>query len=154
MIYIKNSQRSVAVNTDALRKETQILLDYLQLDAYDLSIWVTNDRTIRLFNKQFRNKDKATDILSFGGIEYVESEGLFDENPSLGDLIISAPFVLRMLPELGCSLDERMRVLLVHGITHLLGYDHENDPDWERMQKKERELLEVISSIVEEKVAT
>ncbi len=144
MIYLKNSQRSVSVNTEALRRDAEHLLQYLELQDHDLSIWITNDRTIRRFNKQFRNKDKATDILSFGGLEVADTGELFDEVPSLGDLVISAPFVARMLPELGCPLDERMRVLLVHGIVHLLGYDHETDEEWSVMQKKEQELLEAL----------
>ncbi|HAU30183.1 TPA: hypothetical protein DCW54_00900, partial [Candidatus Dependentiae bacterium] len=79
MIYLKNSQRSVPVNTDALQRDAERLLSYLKLSAYDLSIWITTDQTIRRFNKQFRGKDKATDILSFGGLEYANSDELFDD---------------------------------------------------------------------------
>ena len=146
MIYLKNSQRSVPVNTDALQRDAERLLSYLKLSAYDLSIWITTDQTIRRFNKQFRGKDKATDILSFGGLEYANSDELFDDGLSLGDLIIAASFVARMLPELDCTLDERMRVLLVHGVVHLLGYDHETDAEWADMQLKEQELLRVLEN--------
>jgi len=146
MIYLKNSQRSVPVNTDALQRDAERLLLYLKLSAYDLSIWITTDQTIRRFNKQFRGKDKATDILSFGGLEYANSDELFDDGLSLGDLIIAASFVARMLPELDCTLDERMRVLLIHGVVHLLGYDHETDAEWAEMQVKEQELLRILKN--------
>ena len=146
MIYLKNSQRSVPVNTDALQRDAERLLSYLKLSAYDLSIWITTDQTIRRFNKQFRGKDKATDILSFGGLEYANSDELFDDGLSLGDLIIAASFVARMLPELDCTLDERMRVLLIHGVVHLLGYDHETDAEWAEMQVKEQELLRILKN--------
>lgn len=140
MIYIKNTQRGVLVNIEQLRADVECLLQYLGFADYDLSVWVTTDQTIRRFNKQFRNKDTATDILSFGGLAFVDQD-----DPNLGDLVISAPFVVRMLPELGCSFDARMRVLLVHGITHLLGYDHETEEEWREMQQKEKELLGVLS---------
>ncbi len=147
MIFIKNTQRIVPVAVDALRSDAERLLNYLELQSYDLSIWITNDRTICRFNRDFRAKNKATDILSFGGLDQAETDG--EDAPILGDLIISAPFVQRQLPELQSILDERMRVLLVHGITHLLGFDHETDADWDVMQAKEVELLAVLQSVEE-----
>jgi probable rRNA maturation factor len=146
MIFIKNTQRSVPVLCDLVLADAERLLLYLQLGEYDLSIWITTDKTIRRFNRDFRSKDKPTDILSFGGLAYAMTDDA-QESPVLGDLVISAPFVQRMLPELGCTMEERMRVLLVHGVTHLLGFDHETDEDWEKMQEKEAELLAVLQQI-------
>jgi len=94
----------------------------------EVAILFTDDRTIRKLNKRFRRKDKPTDVLSF---------------PSAlpgfaGDLAISMDTAARQAKRLGHSLDSELRVLLLHGLMHLAGYDHETDNG--RMRRREAVL--------------
>jgi len=145
MITIKNTQRKIAVNIKQLEKDAQTILRILRYEEYDLGIWLTTNKNIREYNRNYRHKDKATDILSFSyhstlkAGERIKPKEVEDKN--LGDLIISVEYVNAVAQEMGVSLCKRMQVLLVHGICHLLGYDHEIDADYKVMHRKELALL-------------
>ena len=148
MITIKNSQRSIPINKTSIAKDARTILDVLGYSDFDLGIWITTNKTIRYYNKTYRHQDKPTDILSFSfhpdlkpGQRIMPTT---DDDKNLGDLIISAEYVQKDAKKLGVSLDHRMKVLLVHGICHLLGYDHENDKDYDIMKEKEEALLKHI----------
>lgn len=145
MITIKNSQKKIKVNLDQLKKDAQAILDALRYSDYDLGIWLTNDATIRKYNKTYRHKDKATDILSFPFYPNLKPgeriKATNEEEKNLGDLIIAPHYVQQDLLRWGQTFELRMRVLLVHGICHLLGYDHETDQEYKVMHKKELALL-------------
>jgi len=146
MIQIKNSQRTIKIDTAQLKKDAQTFLTALGYEDFDLGIWVTTNATIKKYNRDYRHKDKPTDILSFpyhdtlkAGKRIIVRE---PEDSNLGDLIISAQYVEKDATRMGISFDRRMRRLLVHGICHLLGYDHMKDSEYKVMLAKERELLE------------
>ena len=94
----------------------------------DLSIAIVSDRRMRALNRQFRGKDKVTDVLSFPA----ESRGF------LGDIVIAAGVSKRQAREAGHSAATELRVLALHGLLHLLGYDHETDDG--RMGRAEARL--------------
>ncbi len=101
-------------------------------------------------NKQYRNHDKPTDILSFpyhpdikAGEKIIAQT---KEEKNLGDLVICPEYVEQDLACWNQSFQERIKVLLVHGICHLLGYDHIKDTDYEIMHQKEMEILAMLSS--------
>lgn len=98
-------------------------LDYS--DNIELSLYLVADRTIKDLNKRYRGKDKATDVLSFNWPENCPSN-LAGECLSLGDIVISIPTAGKNAEESKYSLDMELVVLLVHGILHLAGFDHEN----------------------------
>jgi probable rRNA maturation factor len=83
----------------------------------DLSVAIVSDRRMRALNRQFRGKDKVTDVLSFPA----ESRGF------MGDIVIAAGMSMRQAREAGHSAQTEVRVLALHGLLHLLGYDHESD---------------------------
>ena len=145
MITIKNTQRTVPVTIEAVRNVVERILQLLGYTDFDIGIWITTDKTIRAYNKRYRGKDKATDILSFPFWPDLKAgqriKPTSDEEKNLGDLIISAPYLEREARQYGVSFDERMRVLLVHGICHLLGYDHERDEDYATMRAQEQKVL-------------
>jgi len=85
----------------------------------ELSIVLVSDPQIKRLNKLYRNKDKPTDVLSFPIGEKVNGWLI------LGDIVISVDTAKRQAQELGHSLEEEIKRLLVHGLVHLLGYDHE-----------------------------
>jgi probable rRNA maturation factor len=86
----------------------------------EVTVLLTTDAAIRKLNRQFRSKDKATDVLSFPA-EGIGAEGI------AGDLAISVPTALKQAVEQGHPLATEIKVLLLHGLLHLAGYDHEAD---------------------------
>jgi len=115
------------------------LLVSIDMPDGELSVVLCSDPHIRQLNRDHRGKDTPTDVLSFA---MQEGEALLDDDPVLGDLVISIDTARRQASELGHSVDHELRVLLVHGLLHLLGYDHETGPaDAAEMQAAEKKLL-------------
>lgn len=149
MISIKNNTRTIKFDSAQFAQDAQQVLDALKYHDFDLGILLTTNKTIRQYNKNYRQKDKATDILSFpyhpdlqaGKRITVRSE----DDKNLGDIIIALEYVQKDAPNWGHTFEHRMRVLLVHGICHLLGYDHIEDADYEVMRKKEAQLLAIFN---------
>jgi len=111
----------------------------LGCEAHEISLVLTDDDEIHQLNKNFRGVDKPTNVLSFP-----MQEGDFcDINPGLlGDVVISCETARKEAKEAGISLSERLSQLLIHGILHLVGFDHEIDNDAaEKMEEKSLELL-------------
>ncbi|RME87075.1 MAG: rRNA maturation RNase YbeY, partial [Zetaproteobacteria bacterium] len=97
-----------------------------------LTIRVASDATVKALNARFRGVDKPTDVLSFP----------MDEPDYLGDVALGFPFVAREAERLGVPLEAHLKHLVIHGVLHLLGYDHEADDDARRMQALEREAMQ------------
>ncbi|MCT8139684.1 rRNA maturation RNase YbeY [Anaerobacillus sp. CMMVII] len=108
----------------------------------EVSITFVDDKKIREINKEYRNKDTATDVISFA-LNDDESD-MFTENiPNLlGDIIVSYPRAVLQADEYGHSIDRELGFLVVHGFLHLLGYDHMNEEEEKVMFKRQEELLE------------
>ncbi|MBB3344341.1 MULTISPECIES: rRNA maturation RNase YbeY [unclassified Luteimonas] len=106
----------------------------------DLAIRLVDEDEGRALNRHYRGKDYATNVLSFPA-ELPEGlpEGV--RLPLLGDLVICAPVVAREAAEQHKRLGDHYAHLTVHGVLHLLGWDHENDKDAEAMEQLEREVL-------------
>jgi probable rRNA maturation factor len=105
----------------------------------ELSILVVDDSEIETLNKNYLNRSGPTNVISFP-----MKEGDFsDINPQLlGDVVISLETIVREALESGISTEERFAQILVHGILHLFGFDHEkNEQDARKMEKKSNELL-------------
>lgn len=145
MIIIKNRQKRVFVDQQWLTATAEQILTAAGYEGWGLGVWITTNRTIRAYNARYRHKNRPTDILSFPfypDLKPGKRPKVLDEDGDyLGDIIISAERVVLDARELGVSFDARMQVLLVHGVCHLLGYDHETDAQYRVMQKRERELL-------------
>lgn len=149
MITIKNTQRKISIDKNKLVAQAQYILDILKYSDFDLGIWFTNDKTIREYNREYRHKDKATDILSFpyhtellaGKRIRIRSE----EDKNLGDLIISAEYVVEEAKKYDVTFEQRVKILLVHGVCHVLGYDHIEDSDYRRMRAKEAFILKKLT---------
>ncbi|DBA00856.1 TPA: LOW QUALITY PROTEIN: hypothetical protein N0F65_008499 [Lagenidium giganteum] len=113
---------------------------------WDIGVMLTTNDHIHKLNKGYRKKDKPTDILSFP-FHKIRVPGRFPRVTSsderyLGDIYISIPYVQSQCEVEDFTLEERMPVLLAHGICHLLGYDHERDEDFARMSKAEEYILD------------
>jgi probable rRNA maturation factor len=109
-----------------------------------LSILFVGDRAMRTLNRAWRNTDRTTDVLSF---PLREGRFLHIQPDMLGDIVISVPAAARQADEAGHSLTVELERLLVHGLVHLLGYDHEQGIREARgMKRKERQLLKKLDA--------
>ena len=147
MILIKNTQRKIKINTKALKANVSKMLSSLGYEDYDISIWFTTNATIRKYNKKYRKKDKATDILSFPYHDIKPGEKikpLEPEDKNLGDIIISLEYVQANLDQWNTTLNKRINALLAHGLAHLLGYDHNTEKEHATMSKMEAKLIKAL----------
>lgn len=115
----------------------------------EVSIMLVENEEIRGINRQFRAKDSDTDVLSFPMLQM--EEGRFMEAPGacdmvngnllLGDIVISVPKALEQAKSYGHSVHRELAFLTVHGLLHLLGYDHEEPEQEEKMTAKQEKIL-------------
>lgn len=112
-------------------------------DDPEVSLAIVDDAYIRDLNLKFRNKDSATDVLSFPMEEEGEDDPFaeLEEENILGDIIISLETAERQAVEYGHSFLREMAFLTTHGMLHLLGYDHETEAERIIMREKEEQIL-------------
>lgn len=114
-------------------------------DLYDYSIYVSviisNEEYIQKANKEYRNINKVTDVLSFPMFEKSEIESAKKSPEVLGDIIICIPRVIEQAKEYGHSIEREFSYMLVHGFYHLMGYDHIEEEDKKEMRVKEEIVL-------------
>lgn len=113
----------------------------------EVDITIVDDAEIHTLNRDYRNVDRSTDVLSFALDEESEEEPELVGGPEehlLGDIVISAETAARQAEEFGHGLEREIVYLAVHGLLHLLGYDHMNDADKAVMRAKEEEALREI----------
>lgn len=134
--------RRVPALAQRLARSARRCLRTLALDDAELSLLLVSDPVMHELNRTWRGKDRPTDVLAFA-----QREGGRAPDGLLGDVVISVDTARRQAAELGHSLPTEGERLLVHGILHLLGYDHERSaPEARRMQRKERALLRAIEA--------
>jgi probable rRNA maturation factor len=132
------SKAGVKHPVKAIQADARALLKLLGLPKAELSIVLCDDLFIQGLNLQWRQKDEPTDVLSFAMGEGDDA----DLNPELlGDIVISVETAARQGQGLGLTVEQELRVLLVHGLLHLLGFDHVDPADAPEMRAKEAELL-------------
>lgn len=119
MIEVVNRQRRFKVDTEAWTTFATKALAAIGKDQSSATIAFVSDKRIRELNRQFRSIDKATDVLSF------PADGPNELN--LGDIAISAETAATQAKENGLSFDDEIAQLILHGLLHLSGYDHETD---------------------------
>lgn len=130
-IEIQNDQNVCEVDSERLKNHAEKFLRSLgRLDA-ELSVLLVDDPTIQNLNRQHRSIDSATDVLSFP-----QMEGDEFISHMLGDVVISVETAKRQATEHHFSLEQELVLLLLHGLLHLLGYDHERSPQDEKLMKK------------------
>lgn len=148
MILISNDQERVNCPDELLADCEQVLVQAmaaLELPAdAEVSVVMVDDTAIQALNRDYRGKDAPTDVLSFA---QQEGEELVDacEAPVLGDIVISLERAAEQAESFGHSLQRELTFLLVHGLLHLAGYDHDEEFEGE-MRDKQEEVLRVIGS--------
>jgi probable rRNA maturation factor len=139
------------LNVTRLKKGIKQILKITSTDEIvELSIVFTDDKTIQDLNKKYRNIDSPTDVLAFhmhsdnkdGSIPFVTPP---DSVRHLGEVVISYPQAVRQAEDFKHDVEHEIIILLIHGILHLIGYDHELTDEEEIMRTKEIEILEKIT---------
>ncbi|PAQ13296.1 rRNA maturation RNase YbeY [Bacillus sp. FJAT-42315] len=141
--------------TEELKEQThQLIIDILNFTAKkegvnagsEVSITLTDNERIQEINRDYRDKDQPTDVISFAleemGEEEVAITGADDLPRVLGDIIISIPRAKEQAEEYGHSFERELGFLVVHGLLHLLGYDHMTEEEEKVMFAKQREILD------------
>lgn len=135
---------------EELEKVVEIIaLDSLRYEGFDenceISISIVDNAEIQQINKQFRNIDRPTDVLSFPMLTFTENE-IIEKNENgeimLGDIIISLERAEEQAKEYGHSLKREIAFLTAHSMLHLLGYDHMEPEEEKEMFAKQKEILE------------
>lgn len=108
----------------------------------EVSLMLTDDESIHEMNREYRGIDRPTDVLSFA-LEEGEEEEIFGgpEENLLGDIIISVETAVRQAEEYGHSVEREMSFLALHGMLHLLGYDHMEEEERQEMRAQEKAIL-------------
>lgn len=157
-VLISNRQKRKKINPEKIKKTAQAVLNVLGSPDGELSILIVDDPQIAELNKDYFDREGPTNVIAFPQQEMscetqnndVSQSPVFEAGEDmppvlLGDVVISADTAAREGEVAGMSVEERFNQLLIHGILHLFGYDHENDAEEAaRMEAKSEELSEVI----------
>ena len=161
MIYFRNDTRGSGLDTRRLKRVARALLQAMGENASTLSISLVDDREIQNLNRDHRGKDKATDVLSFplnpsdseekstGATTSVSArppraKPAGSPERMLGDVVISVDTARRQAAEYDAPLENEIHRLLIHGILHVLGHDHEEPRERAVMEAEERRLAAAI----------
>ena len=142
-ILLRNDHPQVNIDSEDINKIIGAVMKNLGCLNKEVSILLTDDADIRKLNQKFRNIDQATDVLSFP--QDVDEDPIIPEEIILGDIAVSLDTAQAQAKEHGLTFEEEIILLLIHGILHLLGYDHEiSEQEDERMRIKTRELFSLV----------
>jgi probable rRNA maturation factor len=128
------------ISSAQIRKMIRKIFSQLGVDGA-VSVHLVDDKKIQKLNEEHRDKSKPTDVLSFS---IQEGFDLPNETTDLGDIFISIPTIKRQAKEYEVTNREEFIRMLVHGVLHLLGYDHKQDREAEQMFSLQRELIDKI----------
>lgn len=124
MIDVVNLQRKIKIDTDEIRAYAQsLILNVTDVGERTFSIAFISDTRMKQLNEMFRGKDSTTDVLSFPH----DADEFDPDKNNLGDVVISAEQAERQAVENGLTLEAEIKQLILHGVLHLCGYDHETD---------------------------
>ena len=143
-ILITNRQASASLDISSLRRTVRRVLKHLGREKDEISILLVEDREIRDINKTYLKRDRPTNVIAFS-----MQEGPFRKiHPQvLGDVVISIETAFRDARKEGMPLEDEILFLLIHGILHLLGYDHEGSAARaRRMGQKHREIFDAMKN--------
>ncbi|MCX6013002.1 MAG: rRNA maturation RNase YbeY [Chloroflexi bacterium] len=123
-------------------------LKFEKKDSIELGLVITNDEQVHELNKTYRGIDDTTDVLSFA---LLEGEETFIMPPDtlihLGEVIISYPQTIKQAKEYNHTIEKELAGLIIHGVLHLLGYDHQTDEAEKQMKSHEDAILHKISLV-------
>ncbi len=123
-------------NENAIKKAVEAVLKEEELHGdFEISVSFVTNEEIKELNRDYRNVDSETDVLSF------PMDDEFDGVAILGDIVLSTQKIIEQANDLGNSLEREMLYLTVHSMLHLIGYDHMNDDEKKEMREKEKQIM-------------
>jgi len=143
-LQIKNNQNRIKIDKNKIKNTLKIIMRRLDCADKEISVSFVDDETIRMLNKQYLGKNKPTNVLSFS----MREDEYGDINPNvLGDIVVSVETAKKDAQGGGLTLAEEIDYLLIHGLLHLLGYNHEKTTQNKarEMKQKEKELFDIVS---------
>ena len=124
------------------------VLEKLEKDKWEVSILFTGDAFIQKLNKEYRGKDEPTDVLSFAQVDNKEAFPSKGGRFYAGDIVISMETLAKNADYFGITMNEELKRLLVHGILHLSGMDHENNNPDQPMLVQQEKILNQFTGVV------
>ncbi|MEO8878444.1 MAG: rRNA maturation RNase YbeY [Polyangiaceae bacterium] len=150
-VHLVVETRAVVLSSRTITTRATRMLAAVQMQKAELSIVLTGDKQIHKLNKDYRGKDRPTDVLAFamregefGAISPDEARGKVGE--LLGDVIVSLATAARQARERGVAPLDEVTMLIAHGILHLLGWDHETAAKDRAMRKETDRLVAAATS--------
>ncbi len=147
-VYVNNLQGQLSAGEDLQALAERVVQEVLAAEGVakevEVSVVFVDDEYIRRLNRQYRGVDFPTDVLSFAMLEGEPLAGK-EEELILGDVVVSLPAAQRQSAEYGHSLAREVAYLIVHGMLHLLGYDHQTAEQKQVMRTKEEAVLEKLN---------
>ena len=141
-VLLRNDHPDINIGIREIEIRIAKIMRHLGCQKMEVSILLTGDKEIRSLNKEFRDIDQSTDVLSFPQIS--EEEISISGENFLGDIAVSLDTAKNQANEHNLTLREEIVLLLIHGILHLLGYDHEiSEREDKKMRSKTRELIKL-----------
>lgn len=141
-VFLRNAQRTSSLPLSQIRAAAQEILEILDQGGEEVTVVLVRDPRIRALNRQWRGLDRPTDVLSFPLKEPTGPGARY-----LGDVIISVDRAQEQAQTRGHSLYREVLLLLIHGMLHLLGYDHEvSAQEARRMRQMERHVLRILKT--------
>jgi probable rRNA maturation factor len=141
MIYYRNDVRRSGVNGRALVATAKRLLAAMGERGSAVSLSLVDDDAIRSLNRDYRGRDRATDVLSFG----LDAAPQQPVERLLGDVVISVDTARKQAAQYDAPLQREIYRLLIHGLLHLMGHDHDAVAERRAMQREERRLADAIA---------
>ena len=145
-IHVEEEFRGVVDGGWVKKIARQILKAEGVAPPYEVSLVFTDSETVKQLNRDYRGIDEPTDVLAFYMLPQKEADDSFALPPDgvtrLGEVIISYPQAVEQAKEQGHSTERELALLIIHGILHLLGYDHEEPEEEAEMRTREKALLE------------
>ena len=144
---IKQNEELEAIIEKVIQKCFEV--EHINPTSLYICVTLTDPKNIREINKEYRNIDKETDVLSFPMFEKQELDEIiakrkFEHEDVLGDIVISIARVEEQAKEYGHSFERELSYMVVHGFYHVMGYDHIKEEDKQKMRPKEEKILNAL----------
>jgi len=141
-VQIDNRQSSYEISLEKMKQAVRVILGALDCPDGEISILIVDDPQIKKLNRKYLNRNSPTNVIAF---PMREGEFTHLSPQLLGDVVISTDTAAKEAQNSAMSMEQRLTELLVHGILHLFGYDHETSAqDARKMAEKSRQLLHLI----------
>jgi len=140
-IDVLNKYGEITIDLTRLDKFSNIFQNYLVSQNNKVDLTIVGDEIIQKLNKKYRQKDKVTDVLSFANHEVLEEFPVINKDDFLGEVLMSYPQIQRQSVENKIDLEKEFYLMIIHGVLHLLGYDHIKDEEAVQMEQLEDSLL-------------